>query len=52
MCGSGARWCARADAILDVPDMHVLDVEIDPTWAKLVRTFGVDRGECMADVFG
>jgi hypothetical protein len=24
----------------------------DPTWAKLVRTFGVDRGECMADVFG
>jgi hypothetical protein len=29
MCGSGARWCARADAISDVPDMHVLDVEID-----------------------
>jgi transposase len=29
MCGSGARWCARADAILDVPDMHVLSVEID-----------------------
>src|SRR5215213_3331098 len=29
MCGSGARWCARADAIFDVPDMHVLDVEID-----------------------
>jgi hypothetical protein len=24
----------------------------DPTWAKLVRTFGVDRGECVADVFG
>jgi hypothetical protein len=24
----------------------------DPTWAKLVRSFGVDRGECMADVFG
>jgi hypothetical protein len=23
-----------------------------PTWAKLVRTFAVDRGECMADVFG
>ena len=19
MCGSGARWCARADAIFDVP---------------------------------
>ena len=29
MCGSGARWCARAAAIFDVPDMHVLDVEID-----------------------
>jgi hypothetical protein len=29
MYGSGARWCARADAIFDVPDMHVLDVEID-----------------------
>jgi transposase len=29
MCGSGARWCARADAIFDVPDMHLLDVEID-----------------------
>src|SRR5215211_893446 len=28
MCGSGARWCARADAIFDVPDLHVLDVEI------------------------
>jgi hypothetical protein len=25
---------------------------INPTWAKLVRSFGVDRGECMADVFG
>jgi transposase len=23
------RWCARADAIFAVPDMHVLDVEID-----------------------
>jgi transposase len=29
MCGSGSRWCARADAIFDVPDMHVLDVEVD-----------------------
>ena len=29
MCGSGVRWCARADAIFDVPDMHVLTVEID-----------------------
>jgi transposase len=29
MRGSGARWCARADAIFDVTDMHVLTVEID-----------------------
>ena len=29
MCGSGARWCARTDAIFDVSDVHVLDVEID-----------------------
>jgi hypothetical protein len=29
MCGSGARWCARADAIFDGPDMHVVAVEID-----------------------
>jgi len=29
MCGSGARWCARADAIFDVPNMHVLEVEVD-----------------------
>ena len=29
MCGSGARWCARADAIFDVPGMHVVDVEDD-----------------------
>ena len=28
MCGSGARWCARADAIFDVVGMHVLDVEV------------------------
>jgi hypothetical protein len=29
MCGSGARWCARADAMFDVPGMHVLEVEVD-----------------------
>ncbi len=27
MCG--ARWCARADAMFDVPGMHVLDVQLD-----------------------
>ena len=29
MCGAGACWCARADAIFDVPGLHVLDVEGD-----------------------
>lgn len=28
-CAPGQRWCARADAILAVPDMHVLAVERD-----------------------
>jgi transposase len=26
MCDPGARWCARADALFDVPGMHVLEV--------------------------
>ena len=42
MCGSGARWCARADAIFDVSDMHVLDVEIDDK-QRLVLT--VESGQ-------
>jgi hypothetical protein len=45
MCGSGARWCARADAIFDVPDMHVLDVEIDDQH-RLVLT--VESGQLEA----
>jgi hypothetical protein len=28
-CGSGARRCAEADAIFDVLDMRVLEVEVD-----------------------
>jgi transposase len=28
-CGPGVRWCARADALFDVPGMHVLDVDRD-----------------------
>jgi len=43
-CGAGARWCARADAILDVPDMHVLEVEIDEQ--RLVLT--VESGQLEA----
>ena len=44
MCDSGARWCVRADAILDVPDMHVLDVQIgmdEHIWRP--SRIGVDR---------
>ncbi len=26
-CGSGARWCARADAMFNSDGMHVLDVQ-------------------------
>ena len=44
MCGSGARWCARADAIFDVPDMHVLDVEVDER-SRLVLTVESGRVE-------
>jgi transposase len=45
MCGSGARWCARADAIFDVPDMHVLEVEVDDE-QRLVLT--VESGQLEA----
>jgi hypothetical protein len=44
MCGSGARWCARADAIFDVPDMHVLGVEVDDR-SRLVLTVESGRLE-------
>jgi transposase len=42
MCGSGARWCARADAIFDVPGMHVLDVNEDDR-GRLVLTVESDQ---------
>ena len=45
MCGSSVRWCARADAIFDVPDMHVLDVEIDDR-QRLVLT--IESGQLEA----
>jgi hypothetical protein len=41
MCGSGVRWCARANAMFDVPGMHMLDVEVDDqqrlvlTWSRI-----------------
>jgi transposase len=44
-CGPGARWCTRADAIFDVPDMHVLEVEVDDE-QRLVLT--VESGQLEA----
>jgi transposase len=51
MCGSGARWCARADAIFDVPDMPVLDVEIDDQ-QRLVLTIESGRLEAACPACG
>ena len=51
MCGSGARWCARADAIFDVPDMHVLDVEIDDQ-QRLVLTIESGQTEAACPACG
>ena len=51
MCGSGARWCARADAICDVPDMHVLDVEIDDQ-QRLVLTIESGQTEAACPACG
>jgi hypothetical protein len=45
MCGSGARWCARADAMFAVPDMHVVDVQIDDQ-QRLVLT--IESGQLEA----
>jgi transposase len=44
MCGAGVRWCARADAIFDVPGMHVLDVEGDRD-GRLIVTVESDQVE-------
>ena len=44
MCGSGVRWCARADAIFDVPDMHVLEVEVDDQQTRRERLKGDPLG--------
>jgi transposase len=44
MCGSGARWCARADVMFDVPGIHVLGVEIDDR-QRLVVTVESDQLE-------
>jgi len=41
MCGSGAHWCARADAIFDVSDLHVVEVHQDD-YGRLVLTVESD----------
>jgi hypothetical protein len=41
MCGPGTRWCARADAIFDVPGMHVTEVQVDDQ-QRLVLTVESD----------
>ncbi len=50
ICGSGARWCARADAI-DVPDVHVLEVEVDDK-QRLVLTVESGRLEAACPTCG
>jgi transposase len=45
-CGSTAPWCARADALFNLPDVHVLDVARDAR-DRLVVTVETD-----ADVGG
>jgi transposase len=42
MCGPGARWCARADAIFDVAGLHLLDVE-DDSDGRLILTVESDQ---------
>ena len=44
-CGSGMRWHARADAMVDVFGKHVLDVAVDER-GRLVLT--VESGQVEA----
>lgn len=50
--GSGARWCARADAMFDVPRMHVLAVPVDGkdrlvlTWTSTRSSTAAQAAEC------
>jgi transposase len=48
-CGSGARWCARADAMFNVTDLHVLDATRDEA-GRLVLTVesGLSAAACPA----
>jgi hypothetical protein len=49
--GSGARWCAQADTIFDVPDMHVVEVEVDDE-QRLVLTVESDQLEAACPTCG
>jgi transposase len=44
MCGSGARWCARADAMFDVPGMHVTQVQVDERLVLTVESDQIEHG--------
>jgi transposase len=50
--GSGARWCARADALFQFPGLHVLDVRADDSCDRFCLTVTVetesDVGGCPA----
>jgi transposase len=41
-CAPGVRWCARADAMFNVADMHVLEVHVDGD-GRLVLTVETDQ---------
>ncbi len=45
-CGPGARWCALADALFDVPGMHVLEVHREPDPLVLTVESDADVGGC------
>ncbi len=42
----GVRWCARADALFDVPGMHVLEVHREPDRLVLTVESDADVGGC------
>jgi len=46
MCACGASWCSRTDALFDVPGMHVLTVEREPSRFVLTVESDADVGGC------
>jgi aryl-alcohol dehydrogenase-like predicted oxidoreductase len=57
MCGPGVRWCTRADAIFDVPGMHVTVAQIAIAWVlargqDIVPLVGTTRRDRLAEAVG